>query len=197
MRSFAKQLKLPPGTLSRILSSKRGISPKLAYQILKKLKTPEPQMSILVKGLIQDPLGFEEVYQYIPGIMLTSRQIALMNRWEFSAIRVLLRTKSKFKNNREIAKKLGISTLVARDCLEIMKNQKLIDFDGTHWICLGPPTQTPIHPNPDVRKILEEFIQLSLRTIGTSKEDHTNLSGITIVADINRYQSISRGGRAN
>jgi transcriptional regulator with XRE-family HTH domain len=127
LRAYAKKVGISPGSLSLVLLGKRTISNELAEMIATNLKLDPQQRS----EVIQKPeLPKNSKRSFDSYMQLTSDQFDLISQWHYFAILNLMHVKNFKSDAKWIAKKLGISEIIAGESLELLERLNLICKDN-------------------------------------------------------------------
>lgn len=128
LRAFAKQLGLEPSFLSKILSSKRSVTPTLISKVARKVGlNPTQTQYYLLKAQrkrTKSALALEKV-KYGD---LTLDQFQIIADWHHYAILELIEVEGFSGSPRWIARKLGIGKKKAQSALERLARLGLIEI---------------------------------------------------------------------
>ncbi len=135
VRSFAKQMKLPAGTVSLVLLGKRKISYKLAQKFadalyfdpieLARLDSEFKAEPVLKKSKQTSSLTTEEKFKP-ENLRLSADQFHVMKDWYYFGILNLISTQGYEHDANWISSRLGISAQTAADAIERLERLKLI-----------------------------------------------------------------------
>lgn len=125
LRAFAKQLDVPPGRLSELLSGKRRLNTRLASRFGQRLGISPAKVKALSmpnERADQDhALMEEDTFQVIAD-------------WEHIALLSLVETEGFRNDARWIARRLGVSPVEARDSMERLLRVGLLAKDGAKLV---------------------------------------------------------------
>lgn len=120
LRAFAKNINIPPSTLSEILNRKRPLSKKLGLKIGKALKMSSDQ----VNAFIGDVEHSKDFYQQI-----ALDSFYLISQWWHYGVLQLIKTTDFNADSVWIANRLGITTKQVKEALERLERVGILEFD--------------------------------------------------------------------
>jgi uncharacterized protein (TIGR02147 family) len=130
LRAFARDLGMSPGSVSQILSGKKGLSEKSASHIAKKLGLNPKESDYMIKSVVAAhgrsektraaaELALEKLKtKAVQTKSLSERELGIANRWHHLAIMELLEIEPRQNEAHWFAKKLGLHIIVARKALQ-------------------------------------------------------------------------------
>ena len=135
VRSFAKQMKLPAGTVSLVLLGKRKISSKLAQKFAEALYFDPIELARLDSEFKAQPaskkkrqsntIAAEEKFKP-ENLRLSADQFHVMKDWYYFGILNLISTQGYEHDANWISGRLGIPVQTATDAIERLERLKLI-----------------------------------------------------------------------
>lgn len=179
MRSFARDLKIAPSTLSEVLKKKKGISTKKASEIVTALKLPEWQASHFVNLVALKNSKTKSAKDKILESIKEQQSVIHVEKLKADAMKSLTSTLDlailecvnlkHFNHTVEwIAEKLKISDKEVKKVVERLVSVKLLEVpeDGGEWIDLSPyfsssdgiPSESIRAFNIDILKTMEKKI---------------------------------------
>jgi uncharacterized protein (TIGR02147 family) len=179
MRSFARDLGIPPSTLSEVLNGKKGISPKRSSMIAKGLRLPEWQVQLfcdlVAKEHAKSPKLRQEAKLRLKNRNQENRlrqlnQTALkaLTSWIDLAILELTYLKDFKPVASWIAKKIGAEPQFVAESMERLKAANLIEVNQKTgvWTDISPLfSSTDGIPNESIRRFHLTVLQLAQKKL--------------------------------
>ena len=201
VRSFARHLKMPAGTISLVLLGKRKISSKLAEKLADALEfDPAERAAIQSSILLEKPLKEKSTprsthrrSQELASIhkpddlRLSSGQFDLLKEWYYFGILSLVQTRT-FKNDPAwIAKRLNLLPGTAKNALEQLIQMKLIiiDADGKAKRNYQLVRTSDGILNSSIRKSHEQSLELAKKALRIRQYDECDFTFLNFPADPN------------
>jgi uncharacterized protein (TIGR02147 family) len=119
LRAFARDLDLHPSTLSAVLKGKRPLPLKDARKVAKKLLLSPVEETLFIESLFSSKSKLDEISipQDQVRFMLDESHYKVLSEWEHFAVLSLFDIKGFKAEEKEIAKRLGISERRAESVL--------------------------------------------------------------------------------
>ncbi len=186
LRTFAKVLDIQAPTLSHILRGQRKITSQLQQNLAKALDLSDKDLKQIRK---QNQARHKDHEDYM---QLQKDQFALISEWYYFAILELLQVDGFQKNNRWIAKSLGLSISEVNIAMERLFRLKLIEVhDDGSWTAKSAHTTLGTEKTSQaLRQLQKKFLEKSmdaLNQVDVKLRDH---SGITMSIDTSDIPSI-------
>ncbi len=186
LRAFARDLGISPTCLSEVLAKKRDLSKKNVLRVSDRLAlTPRQTNSLLAQaGLKADKqLEKEEFFQ------LSEDTFAVISDWYYFAIIDLCKMKIQSAGATDIAKRLGISKLEAKNAIARLKRLELIEEkNGSLTATSTTLSTTRDIPSSAIRKYHKQNLNLAEKSIDVDPVGLREFSSITIPADLSRLK---------
>lgn len=179
LRAFARDLGMSAPRLSQLLSRKRPPSPGQVLKVSQSLGLNQRE----TQRLLSSGLGNHQLaaFQELP-----LDQYRLMADWHHSAILCLLETnsKSEIKDEKFIARRLGISGVLVNDSLERLTRLKLIQKDDNGYIATLKNLATPTDlPSTALKTFHSQMIRKALESLDSDTGVDRDITGITMAID--------------
>lgn len=190
LRAFARQLCLPSGALSEILSLKRPMTQKLALRLVDRLNlsaearsrflylvSKERASDSLVRKMgVQAPV--DDNYQ-----KLSEDRFNLIAEWYHFALMALLETEGCVQEPLWLARRLGISVVEVRNALERCMRLGLIEDRAGSWVPTGNLTTTHDVPSAALRRFHKQNLKRTSEMIESRTVSQRDISSITMAID--------------
>lgn len=195
LRAFARDLEIIPSRLSEIFSSKQGLSPIKAESIAKKLGF-NPLESEFFVALVEKEHGRSQLSKEAAIIRLkkfgmreqkkmSMELFKLISNWEHLAILEIVQLGNARSTTSWIAKRLGITTDMAKDCVErllhvgLLTNEKgkLKRVDDSLFVW---PSQIP---SASIKNYHQGVIEKSLHSLFTHPVEMREFSSVVMPID--------------
>lgn len=195
LRAFARQLHVPPGPLSEILSQKRPLTAKVARRIAESLAYGPEETEEALK-LVDGGIGHsnnEESKAKGPLPDLISRRIeadtfSLISDWYHYAILSLVET-DDFRNDLSwIARRLCISSLEARAAMERLFRLGLIQKTANSLAATQGWTTTHNIPSAAIRKFHRQSLEQSMEALESVPVEERDVTSITMAIDVSKRE---------
>lgn len=181
LRAFAKSLGISHTALSLIFSGKRDINSKLIAKVADKLDLSFRQRKLFLAehnhGLTsKDNENTEETFN-----LIDEDQFNLISEWQHYAILSLLETKDFKMDYDWIAKRLGISSLLAKSSIERLFRLKLIAKNSKgKWEQAGGYIRPNNNQSTAARKAFhQQLIKQAYKSLKNDPFELRNHSAIT------------------
>ena len=149
LRSFARDLKLAPSTLSEILSGKKGLSVKRSAAVAKSLRLPDWQIQFfcdsVAKHHAKSPLEREAARARLKNRkhhdqarILSQTAMKSLTSWLDLAILELTHTKDFRPDAAWVARKLGTPDAAVASSVARLQSAKLLEVSSRGWRDLSP-----------------------------------------------------------
>ena len=177
LRSFARDLKLAPSTLSEILSGKKGLSVKRSATVAKSLRLPDWQIQFFCDSVARhhakSPLQREAAKARLKvrkhhdqARILSQTAIKSLTSWLDLAILELTHTKSFRPDSAWVARKLGATESAVAGSLARLQTAKLLEVEASGWKDLSPFfTSSDGIPSEAIRNFHKTVLQLANQKI--------------------------------
>jgi uncharacterized protein (TIGR02147 family) len=179
LRSYARDLKVAPSTLSEVLNGKKGLSPTLASNIAINLKLPDweqryfcdlvskehaksPRVRAEAKKRLEDRKKENHVH------ILNQQATKALTSWVDLAILELTYMKDFVGSTSWIAKKLQISIPIASSSIKRLTEAGLLEINAekNQWIDTSPLfSSTDGIPNESIRNFHKTVLNLALNKL--------------------------------
>ncbi|MCO4755648.1 MAG: TIGR02147 family protein [Bacteriovoracaceae bacterium] len=196
LRSFARDLDVPPPRLSDILNNKRGTSLERGKKIATRLNLGKKETDLFLLSIqalhSRSPKAKSvaerkllERFRNDEKNFLDEDKFSLIANWYHYAILELLTTDDKFTSELQIAKRLGISHFCAKEAVTRLGRLNLIakDLDG-NFIALTETTCTTNDVASAALKLhQEEQLKLSQKALYEQDVNTREIGSTTIAVD--------------
>lgn len=204
MRSFARDLEVPPSTLSEVLNGKKGISVKRSGDLAIKLKLPEWQAQLFCDLVAiehaKSPLVKKEAGIRLKDRMLENKMrlinhtaLLALTSWVDLAILELTYLKDFQGSYSWIAKKINVEQLVVEHSVQRLLNAKLLEIDKVKniWSDVSPLFSTTDGiPNENIRNFHKSVLQLGVKKLDNQDtESRTVKSVVFSVSESNKEKA--------
>ncbi|MBS1958548.1 MAG: TIGR02147 family protein [Bdellovibrionales bacterium] len=173
LRAFARQLKLEPSYLSKILSGKRKVTPRLIQR--------------LGSQLALDPLSVAQFIASEPVYhSLTVDQFSVIADWYHYAILELARTQGFIATPAYIAKRLGITGTEARSALERLQRLEMIELDSKGRLVRMPENHSTVGApfmSAAFRKLQKQILEQAIHAMENVAIEQRDQSSLTMAID--------------
>jgi uncharacterized protein (TIGR02147 family) len=173
LRAFARSLNLEPSLLSKLLSGKRAVTPKMAARLTDRLGLAPAGATV----------GSADDFR-----LLAEDQFRLISEWYHFAILELLQVSGFAFTERNISRALGVSVIEARDAMERLERLGLIGLERGRWRLLRQRNST-VGSAPSSAALRRQQRQLLEKAIDALEEVDPSLrdqSAITMAIDRRR-----------
>lgn len=193
LRAFARDLEIPPGRLSEVLSQKAGLSAKSAEKIASKLGLSAKEKKFFINQVLstdgrakssrisaaQQIKTLKEEYENYTQINLD--QFKVISDWYHFAIIDLLKTNT-FKNDMNwISKRLGISKIETELAIERMKKLNLIQSVKGRLQVKSSTVNTPTDISSEaIRKFHKQVLNKAILAIDFQTIEQRDFSAVTM-----------------
>ncbi len=179
LRSFARDLKVSPSTLSEIFNQKKGISQKLALQLAERLNLPEWEQ-IYFKQLVhaecsKSPKSKAQAKEQLESFkrsntyqLIQNKALKALTSWVELAILELTYTKDFQPKIKWIAKQLSVTEITIESAIKRLVEAELLEIDSIagKWIDVSPLfTTTDGIPNESIRNFHRSVLNLALKKL--------------------------------
>ena len=179
MRAFARDLDVPPSTLSEVLNHKKGISPQRSINFAKRLKLPEWQTQffcdLVAKQHAKNPSTRREAANRLKEKkqvnhlhLIQKSTMSALTSWIDLAILELTYLKDFKPLIKWIAKKLQTDEILVAKSLARLKTTNLLEVNAEtgKWSDTSPLfSSTDSIPNNDIANFHKTVLQLGLRKL--------------------------------
>lgn len=174
LRSFARQLGLPPGRVSELLSGKRALTDKSFEKIAERLG-----LSTRQRKALRGEKGATDSYHLLHDDIFDS-----IAEWQHFAFLNLMDT-SDFRNEIPwIAKRLGISTAETRDLIQRLHRLGLIALEGKKLV---KPTQNLMTssdvPSAALRRSHRQSLEQAIASLEDTPLEERDITSMTMAID--------------
>ncbi len=182
LRSFARDLKVSPSTLSEIFNDKKGISQKLALQLSERLNLPEWE-KIYFKQLVQAECSknskvkikamteFESFKRANTYQLIQNKALKALTSWVELAILELTYLHDFQPNIQWISKQLLMPKLTIETAVKRLLESELLEINTAtgKWIDVSPLfTTTDGVPSEAIRNFHKSVLNLALKKLESS-----------------------------
>jgi len=207
LRSFARDLTIPASRLSEILNNKRGTTVENGKRMAKNLylsnietenfllsiealhsrspKRRNEAQILLLQNCKKDNMN-----------LLSEDRFAVIASWYHYAILELLSTKEDFKMPADIAKRLGITTIQAKQALDRLEKLSLIKKSKKGYEVLTETSFTTHDvPSDALKSHHEEHLKLAIKSLYEHKVESREIGSTTIAIDksqVNELKNLIR-----
>lgn len=189
LRAFARDLKISPSTLSEILNSKKGLSPKLATSIARNLKLPDWEVryfcDLVTKHHAKSARDRKAAAMRLQTKsrdnhvrLLSHKTTKALTSWIDVAILELTHIKDFKPCHLWIAKIINVDESKVQASIERLLEAKLLEKNAKtgKWIDVSPLFSTTDGiPNESIRHFHKTILNLALQKI-----DNTNTESRTV-----------------
>ncbi|WP_413584377.1 TIGR02147 family protein [Bdellovibrio sp. HCB274] len=179
LRSYARDLKVSPSTLSEVLNGKKGLSPKLASSIAQNLKLPDWEKNyfcdLVTKDHAKSPRIRSEAKRRLEERkkenhvhILNQRALKALTSWVDLAILELTYMPDFESSNSWIANKLQVPVTVISSSLTRLIEAGLLEInkDTGRWSDVSPLfSSTDGIPNESIRNFHKTVLNLALKKL--------------------------------
>ncbi|OFZ31114.1 MAG: hypothetical protein A2622_00485 [Bdellovibrionales bacterium RIFCSPHIGHO2_01_FULL_40_29] len=179
LRSYARDLKVSPSTLSEVLNGKKGLSPKLASSLAIRLKLPDWEQKyfcdLVSKEHAKSPRLRAEAKKRLAKCrhenhvhILNQRAIKALTSWMDLAILELTYMKDFEGTLSWISKKLQISTADVNSSVKRLTEAGLLEINKEtgRWSDISPLfSSTDGIPNESIRNFHKTILNLALKKL--------------------------------
>ncbi|MGK5085412.1 TIGR02147 family protein [Bdellovibrionota bacterium FG-1] len=179
IRSFARDLKIDPTALSRILAGARAIGSKTAQRILLHLKLDPATRETLLHSLVapeDHAVPVDADY-----VELTADQMDRMDEWIYSAILELARSKSVRKDLTGMADYFGIPIAQAEKYVNVLLDIGLLRRTENGFRKLHDKATAPKINSAALKRIFSGYIDRAKAALENHPDDSHDISGITLL----------------
>lgn len=175
LRAFAKKLGVSPALVSQVLTGKRPISAKFASIIVDRLNIdPQSQHDLSVKQSVKSPW-----------VELSIDQFRLIAEWQHFAILSLAETNGFRSDAKWVARRLGISPVLAATSIECLIRMGLMRRSKSGKLSV---TGAQYHssdgvPNVAARRALNEDLDFAKKSLDEDSLDRRDFTSITLAID--------------
>jgi transcriptional regulator with XRE-family HTH domain len=191
IRGFARDLKLDPTALSRILAGTRAIGAKTAKQVLSRLNLDPGTRETLLRSLIapdDNRVPLDKDY-----VELAAEQVERMDDWLYSAIIELCRSKGLRLDAPSIARYFGVPIAEAEAHVGELVSLGLIRRTETGFRKTHQRSTTPLRKGSRaLQRIHEGYIEKGRAALFTCDEEDRDISGITVLASREKLPEAAR-----
>jgi uncharacterized protein (TIGR02147 family) len=180
MRAYARKVGVSQAAISQILAGKRPLTKKSALTILKSLDKDPSEISEIIS---QDE-GRVEKYRSID-----MDSFKLISDWHYYAILSLVETKTFNSSAKWIAKRLGLSQLVAQEAIDRLVKLELLDQDKKSGQLRPTGIQfqaISLSANPALKKANRQNLELANAAIDDVDLEKRDFTAITLCFDPDR-----------
>lgn len=182
LRAFAHLLGVNVSTLSRLMRGQRSASPELIRGMAEKMSfdtSMVEQLLLAEAGTRGDPRAYEAELK--TQSLEESRDMA---GWEYLTIQALLETDLVLTTYKEVGAQLGIPSLKAKRCLEVLLKHQMIAFHDGRWKSTYKRVIAYRKGNPHVKQILEDFADMARQRLSQDDgSEEQSFSGMVMAVD--------------
>jgi uncharacterized protein (TIGR02147 family) len=199
IRSFAKHLGLPAGTVSLVLLGKRRLSKKTALKFARALQFDPVELAQLDQQYRPTSKKTKNARSSLnpEQLRLSADQFHVLRDWHYYAILNLICIPNQSHEPQALAERLGLTESKVEEALIRMHRLKLINKSGSKWI----RTYQQIKTTEDVlSQSLQhshlqnlELAQNALKTVAVAERD---FSSMTLPISVKRLPEIKAKIRA-
>ena len=182
LRAFARDLDLPPSTLSEVLNGKKGVSPKRSDKIARRLQLPEWQIQffcdLVAKEHAKSPKARQEAKRRLKERspenqmhLLQQSALRALTSWVDLAILEITYLKDFQPHAAWIANKLGVEERLVRSSVDRLEKAALLKIDRKTdlWVDASPFfSSTDGIPNESIRLFHKTVLQLALKKLDSA-----------------------------
>lgn len=188
LRTFARDLKVDPGTLSRVLKGDRPLSPRLAKKILPQLKLGTSQSKRFLESLFEHVLENSQTLDLpVPVAVapVANELFRIIGNWYYSAILELTYVRDFRAEPAWISKAIGISPTLARQAVQRLLEAGLLRWNGARLektmrsTTSGNKTKTSLH----LRRHTVQMFQKAIRSFTQVPIEERSSTGMTFAID--------------
>lgn len=125
LRAYARDLKIDPTLLSRLMKGERSFSSEMIKRVVSELNLPLAQTSELT---------------HPRGKPLNDVNFNVISKWYFFAILELLNLPNAKSDVKWVAKRVGLGLAETNAALQVLSDAGHIDMRGKRWLVLSPET---------------------------------------------------------
>lgn len=175
LRAFARQLDVPPGRLSEVLSGKRPLNARLISHFSEKLGlSPNQQRALSLPNEKADQ-GHE---------LLAQDTFQAIADWENIALLSLVETEGFRSDPRWIGRRLGISAVEARDALERLVRLGLLAHKGAKIVKTSAELRTTNElSSAALRKSHRQTLTQAVDALESVPLEERDITSITMAID--------------
>lgn len=181
LRAFAKNLGLPSGRLSELLSGKRNLTKEMAFHVLDRLELPLEERRRLLDQ--HQPTEATESVE----IRLREDEFSIIADWYHFAILSLLETRDFQNEPAWIARRLGLNTITVQNALERLHRLGLIKEMGGKIVSKQCGTSTTHDvPSGALRQSHRQSLEQAIRSLDEISVELRDITSVTMAIDIEK-----------
>lgn len=199
LRSFARHLKISPGSLSEILRGRRELSLRSVKAVAQAIgmNTPETlHLLRLAQNAKSAKAGAKMDSKISPGLdqrVLSEQVFRLVSEWYHFAILNLLECEGFEWDAIWIAGRLGISRLQAKLAMDLLLKLKLVEkkngrYQGTNDHILASSDV----PSSAIRAYHRQILEKAIHALEEQTPDEREVSGVGLALNIKHLAAIKR-----
>ncbi|MGE3262397.1 MAG: TIGR02147 family protein [Bacteriovoracia bacterium] len=179
LRGYAKQLEIPSGRLSEILSGKRGLSQKLAVKLAGRLGlSPEQKSAFLSPG--NSLQGSSEEAHH----SLSEDAFTAISCWQHFALLSLMNTYDFRSDLKWISRRLGLTTVETRATIERLIRLGLIQKGAKGYCRTHQKLKTTNEiSSPALKKSHRQSLEQAIGHIEATPLDERDITSMTMAID--------------
>ena len=182
LRSFARDLKISPATLSQVISAKRNLSKGGLLKVADRLSfTPKETTKALKDARLPSPVR-DDVF-----LTLQDDVFKYMSDWYYFAILSLASAGHAMADSSWIAERFGISTIQANDAIERLIRLKLIQTRNGKLVYSGQPLKTNTDfPSSAARALQHNHLSLAQVSLERDPLQMRDMTSMTMAIRLER-----------
>ncbi len=194
LRAMARDLEIDSSNLSAIINGKRGLPPRRAEFIAKKLSLTAFEKSQFINSSYKKKYKLDELNSGERGCHIVDEELHydLIAKWEYFAIFELLKTKNDNKIDCEwISKRLGISQDKTWNVIKTLEHLGFISTDENNFQLLAESLETTFDVSSEALKTShKESLELAEEKLNEVEIMMRDFSSLTIAINSNQIPVI-------
>ena len=191
LRAFARDLRISPSTLSRVLNGERSIPTGNRKAIAKRLRLSASESQRFIEDNAEMERG-----QVLKVILREERYATVIAEWEHYAVLSLLRISDFEPSEKFIARRLGLTLERAKEVVRNLASVGLLKIEGGQWERIARPVGTTDNEQSRaLRQSHAENLILArdcLDTVPTELRDFLSSTFAISIADLPGIKELAR-----
>ncbi len=181
LRSFARDLKISPATLSQTLNAKRNLSKLNLLKVADRLAfSPTETQTALLEISNSHPENRDLQFN-----TLSDDTFKMMSDWYYFAILSLAKAGRAKSDSAWLSERFGITPLQAKDAVERLERLGLVEILNGKIKCDGMPLKTTSDvPSAAARSLQHDHLRLADLSLERDSLMLRDMTSMTFVADL-------------
>ena len=185
LRAFARDLGIGLGSMSEVMTGKRGLSPKNLMKVLQNLNLSQEQKEILLKGNKAKPLPQDEHE------LMLEDQFKLIADWYYIGLLNLAKLKANKAQPAWISQRLGIEPYMAVEALERLQRLGLLKIEKNKLVRTSNPITTSRDlPSTAIRKHHSQNLLLAEKAIHNVPVELREMGSVTMPVNLKNLTKV-------